>query len=249
MRLISNAGTDRVIDNLQQSLEPGASLDIATPAWSIFAFGELRERLAASANVRVAIPTQGDLQLLGGESDRPSRNRLQSRWLARLCRDWIATTAEVRALHGALPQTALITNGARPSQRRAITGPCALTMDGLGIVPGNRLSLIQCADAGDEWAAYQAWFDALWSSLPTDGQAKNRLLAELDAITTQQPPSHIYHQILRHVFGDQDGALDEDRVIKSATGINLENAVEPRRRDERNGFYRAYCRFVCSPVG
>jgi hypothetical protein len=32
-------------------------------------------------------------------------------------------------------------------------------------------------------------------------------------------------------------------------GIILENAVEPRRRDERNGFYRAYCRFVCSPVG
>ena len=235
MRLIRNAGTDRVIDNLQQCLEPGASLGVATPAWSIFAFGELRERLAAIANARVAIPTQGDLQLLGGESDRPFRNRLQSRWLAGLCRDWIAAKAEVRALHGALPQTALITNGASPSQRRAITGPCALTMDGLGIVPGNRLSLIQCADSAEEWAAYQAWFDALWSSLPTDGQAKEHLLAELDAITIQQPPSLIYHQILRHVFGDKDGALDEDRVIKAATGIK-ETAVWKRLyRFQRDG--------------
>ena len=235
MRLIRNAGTDRVIDNLQQNLETGASLDIATPAWSIFAFGELRERLAAIANARVAIPTQEDLQLLGGEADRPFRNRLQSRWLARLCREWIAAKTKIHTLHGALPQTALISNGTSPSQRRAITGPCALTMDGLGIVPGNRLTLIQCADSAEEWAVYQAWFDALWSSLPADSQAKDHLLDQLDAITTKQPPSLIYHQILRHVFGDQDGALDEDRVMKAATGIK-ETAVWKRLyRFQRDG--------------
>ncbi len=235
MRLIRNAGTDRVIDNVQQCLEPGATLGVATPAWSIFAFGELCERLAAVIQARVAIPTLADLQLLGGEADRSFRNRLQSRWLARMCRDWIAAKAEVRALPGALPQTTIITDGPNPSQRRAITGPCALTTEGLGIVPGNRLSLIQCADSAEEWTAYQTWFDALWSSLPADGLAKERLMAELSAITAQQPPSLVYHQILRHVFGDQDGALDEDRVIKAATGIK-ETAVWKRLyRFQRDG--------------
>ena len=46
MRLISNVGTDRVIDNLQQCLEPGASFGVATSAWSTI------------ANARVALPSQ-----------------------------------------------------------------------------------------------------------------------------------------------------------------------------------------------
>ena len=40
-----------------------------------------------------------------------------------------------------------------------------------------------------------------------------------------------------------------EQFLPPGQHFNLENAVEPRRRDERNGFYRAYCRFVCSPVG
>jgi len=235
MRLIPNAGTDRVIDNLQQCLGPGASLAVATSAWSIFAFGELREHLSALASARVAISAESDLQILGGPADRVFRNRLQSRWLARLCHDWIIAKAEIRALPTALPQTALITDGPQPSQRRAITGPCAVTMDGLGIVPGNRLSLIQCADSPEEWSAYQAWFDALWSSLPTDAHAKQHFLAALETITAPRPPTLIYHHILHQVLGDQDGALDEDRVIKAATGIK-ETAVWQRLyRFQRDG--------------
>lgn len=45
MELIKNSGSDRVIDELRQSLKPPASLDLASPAFSLFAFAELRDLL------------------------------------------------------------------------------------------------------------------------------------------------------------------------------------------------------------
>ncbi|MEX0717722.1 MAG: hypothetical protein WD066_14100 [Planctomycetaceae bacterium] len=43
MRLIPTAGSDRVIDELRKGLAEGAALDLATPAFSLFAFAEVRE--------------------------------------------------------------------------------------------------------------------------------------------------------------------------------------------------------------
>ena len=43
MKLIKNSGNDRIIDELRKILTPQSSLDIATPAFSLFAFSELRD--------------------------------------------------------------------------------------------------------------------------------------------------------------------------------------------------------------
>lgn len=42
MRIIRNTGSDRVFDELRQSLAPPSSLDFASPVFSLFAFAELR---------------------------------------------------------------------------------------------------------------------------------------------------------------------------------------------------------------
>lgn len=235
MQLLRNIGTDRVLDHLRAGLEANGSLDLATPGWSVFAFAELRDHLAGLKKARIAIPATGDLLLAGEVADRPFRNRLQTRWLARLCRTWLTSKAEIRALPGALPQAAFITQGPTPANRRAITGPCALTTAGLGIVPGNRLNLIQSADPGDEWATYQAWFEHLWSSLPTGSAARDRLLGELDTLASLHPPALIYQQMLRHLLGDTDGTLDQDRVLKAATGITDTAVWKRLYRFQRDG--------------
>jgi hypothetical protein len=43
MKLIKNTGSDRVIDQLRLTLAPPSSLDMASPAFSLFASAELRE--------------------------------------------------------------------------------------------------------------------------------------------------------------------------------------------------------------
>lgn len=53
MKLIRNAGTDRVVDLIQPLLAPGRSLDLLTPAVSLFAFEALREGVGRLPGVRL----------------------------------------------------------------------------------------------------------------------------------------------------------------------------------------------------
>ena len=110
MKLISNTGTNRVIDVLRQAAQSGVSLDIASPVLSLFAFSELRDLLSRAAHSRLILPldTDGDLAFLGSSSDRPARNRLQARWLARECAKWIREKTDVRPSLGPLPQSAYV---------------------------------------------------------------------------------------------------------------------------------------------
>ena len=76
MKLINNTGTDRVIDTLRQAVQASASLDIASPVLSLFAFFELRDLLNHAANSRLILylDEDDDLALLGSAADRVARN-------------------------------------------------------------------------------------------------------------------------------------------------------------------------------
>ncbi len=220
MKLIKNTGNDRVMDALRPSLTPTAKLDIATPALSVFAFAEFAAQFQALSACRLVLPdSQTDLQLLGSAADRPFRNQLTARWLARQCADWIASRAEVRSAKSPLPQSSLIATDSDAGLNRAITGHCPFTTDGLGLTPGNQFSLIQCSETPDECATLQAWFSALWESLPVSPTAKQDLLAQLSNITEHKSPSLVYYLVLYHLFKDLGEQFDEERIVKSATGI------------------------------
>ena len=87
MRLIANSGTDRVIDVLRDSISAESKLDIASPAFSLFAYGEIKDLFNKIKTTRLLLPdvTTNDLGLFGSNSERPYRNRLQARWLAKNC--------------------------------------------------------------------------------------------------------------------------------------------------------------------
>ena len=127
MKLIKNSGDDRVVDALRSSLAAQSTLDLASPFFSVFAYGVVRELLGNIAKCRIVLPDDkaGDLSLLGSSSDRPFRNRLQARWLARQCHQWVEKFAEVRTLPGIMPQSTLIAGRLDSSLTRVITGNCA----------------------------------------------------------------------------------------------------------------------------
>lgn len=176
MRLIPNAGTDRVIDELRKGLAEGATLDLATPAFSLFAFAEVRELLANAGGCRMILPVgeDGGLGLLGSDGDRVFGNRLTARWLARECREWINRAAAVREAPGMLPQSLLLVGHADPANRRAIAGTCPFTTDGLGLTAGNQFTLVQASEREDEWAMSASWFVTLWNGLPESAERPDR---------------------------------------------------------------------------
>ena len=179
MRLIANLGTDRVIDELRNCLARQSSLDIATSAFSLFAFAETKELLEGIEQGQLVLgPGDGDdSQLLGGDGDRPFRNRLAARWLARKCRQWLDRSINVREAPHPLGQCLLVTNHPDAARRRVITGNCPFTTDGLGLTAGKGISLVQATQRDDEWTMFASWFSNLWNSLPAAGDAKQKLLA------------------------------------------------------------------------
>ena len=209
------------MDALRAGLASASGLDIASPAFSVFAFAEFAGQLKGLSGCRLVLPDAAlaDLQLLGSESDRAFRNQLAARWLARRCADWLAGGVEVRGVRSPLPQSALIATAADPANNRAITGHCPFTTDGLGLTPGNEFSLIQCSETPDEAAVLLGWFTKLWDSLPASADAKKHLLAQLANITEHKAPSLVYYLMLYHLFRGLGDELDEERIIKSATGI------------------------------
>ena len=236
MKLIRNTGSDRVIDELRQKLTPSASLDLASPAFSLFAFAELRELLDKLDSCRLIVgKTDEALGLTGLETDRAFRNRLNLHWLARECAAWLKKKVELRNAPGPLPQSILISRAPDSSLRNVITGNCPFTTEGLGITPGNKFSLIQCSEQTEESEVFSAWFIDLWNSLPSTEEHKSAFLARLRELSEPKAPSLIYYLTLFQIFKDLGEQLDEDRIVKSATGIRNTTVWKKLYKFQRDG--------------
>jgi len=224
MKLIRNTGTDRVIDLIKPHLGPGNQLDLITPTFSLFAFEQLRSSLFDLGRTQLVLPSDGgSLELLGSDGDRAARNRLQARWLANQCSKWLTEKVDIRRALGPVPQGAVVTRSSDGNPKQVILGSLAFSTAGLGIAPGNPLSLIQASESGEEAVQLAQWFDIQWASL--EGSSKNLasaiepLVKDLQAIGEHRDPYSVYVLILHHLFRDSSDEMDEDQIVKSATGI------------------------------
>ena len=167
MKLIQNAGLERVIDLIGPHLQAGHQLGCVTPTFSLFAFAAVRQALGALGRAQWVVPPDAAaLQLLGGPADRAARNQLQARWLAGQCAAWLQRQAELRYAHGPVPQGALVLCQPDGTATQGVLGSLAFSTDGLGLVPGNPLSLIQACETPAEAAQLARWFDQQWAGLP-----------------------------------------------------------------------------------
>ncbi len=235
MKIVRNTGTERVIDLIRPWLKPDGQLDVVSPSLSLFAFAEVSQGASALPATRLLLPREGDLAFLGGEADRPARNHMQARWLARRCADWIEGKAEVRRAPGSVPQSAIVLRDPIGHTRQAILGSFGFTTEGLGVTPGNPLSLIQASETDDESVLLSQWFDAQWAGLQTDPGHKVALIEHLNRLAAQQDPFRVYALILLHLFRDRGEGLDEERIVKSATGIRNTVVWKKLFRFQRDG--------------
>ncbi|NMM08314.1 SNF2-related protein [Polaromonas sp.] len=234
MKFVSNAGQERVIDLLRPGLMPGHRLDIVSPVYSLFAYAEIQSDTSHLAHT-LTPPEAADLALLGSPADRAARNRLQVPWLARQFAHWIDTKAEVRRAKGAIPQGAMVMRDSLNQPLQAVLGSFGCSTDGLGITPGNPLSLIQAAENPAETQMLSQWFDQQWSNLQAQPDAKAVLVAQLNELAAHRDPTGIYALILYSLFANSGDGMDEDRIVKSATGIRNTVVWKKLYRFQRDG--------------
>ncbi len=231
MRIVANAGTDRVLDHLRGLLAPGASLDAASPQFSLFAFEALRSELSTLAGCRLALGPGCESGLSGAASDRAFRNQLRQPWLARECAAWLRARAQVRMTSRPLAQSLLLAGAA------CLSGDCAFTTAGLGLTPAEQYGLAQASTDATETEALTRWFTALWEQTPPDGPAPS-LLAALDAMAAPQAPALIYHVALQALLGASAG-LDQEKLADPATGIRDSVVWRKLFKFQRDGVFGA----------
>jgi SNF2 family DNA or RNA helicase len=220
MKLIKNLGNERVVDEINRKIAKDGFLDLASSTFSLMAFGEIRQALELLKSCRLVLPFYpgADLSLLGNDDDRSFRNRLLAPWLARRCSDWLSKVADVRFVPSPLPQCLMVVNSPAAVQRQVIAGNCPFSTEGLGITAGNQFGLVQVSEQDDECAMFANWFESIWKSASVDG-SKQSLLNQLQRIAEPKSPALNYYSILSHVFKNLGQDLDEEKVVKSATGI------------------------------
>ena len=264
MRLIKNVGADRVLDHLSSGWSAGGKVDVASDGLSLFAFGELSVLLATAGQTRLLLsslaPTVRSPKaalgatasvdadplasgLLGDAADRERRNSLRARGLAADLLRWLEVAGEVRTAPGKLPQSAWITDytgsssgtAVSPPSGVAITGDCSATTRGLGLSPGNRFSLIQRSETESERKMFAQWFDSTWQAVGDDPGAKEGLIDQVRRLADHEAPSAIYFSVLYNLFKDLGDELDEERIVKSATGIRNTQVWNKLYRFQRDG--------------
>jgi superfamily II DNA or RNA helicase len=224
MRLVKNVASDTVAEMVRPLLGEGRQLDALTPGLSIFGCADLLPLLKRMETCRLVLPVSLESHsLLGSEWDRPARNRLQTRWIAARIRDWVSRCADVGSAPNGVPQGAMVIRDGAARPILALLGSLALTTEGLGLAPGNPLNLIQASETSDEALILSSWFDQQWVGLNHGREGKETLLQALESIAQHRPPYLVYALALHNIFGAPGDALDEEQVIRSATGIR--NAV------------------------
>ena len=73
-----------------------------------------------------------------------------------------------------MPQGAFVLRDGEARPLQALLGSFAFSTDGLGLTPGNPLSLIQASETPEEAKLLSQWFDAQWSSLAADSRRQSR---------------------------------------------------------------------------
>jgi hypothetical protein len=236
VKFIRNAGVDRTIDLVSPWRKTNHEIDMATSSLSLFAFAELLTELTTLSKARLILPrADNDLLLLGTENDRAARNRLQSRWLAKQFAEWIQNKVELRIVTGTVPQGAVVLRDANSQPKQAVLGSFSFSTDGLGISPSNPLNLIQASETTEECAQLSQWFDTQWSALKNQPEIKMALLDLLKSLSDHRDPYSIYVMMLHHMFSGSGEEMDEDLIVKSATGIRNSIVWKKLYKFQRDG--------------
>jgi hypothetical protein len=110
MKLITNSGTERVLDELRTWQTDKTPINIMSPCFSVHAFDEVADQFEKAADFRLIlgndeIVAQG---LFGGPNETAMRAKLKGRWLAKRASAWLKKSAKVGQVNSAPPQSLIV---------------------------------------------------------------------------------------------------------------------------------------------
>jgi SNF2 family DNA or RNA helicase len=225
-------------DFLRENIGAGSELSFVSAYFTVHAYAALKEPLEAANHLRFLFGEPSSVTslekdkkqarhfILGNERQELTLgNQLTQKQVARECAAWIRDKVEIRSvtrsgfLHGKLYHIR------KEGLDQALLGSSNFTVPGLGLKStGNNVELNLIVDSRRDVADLRTWFDEIWNDQTITSDVREKVLAELDRLHSDQTPEFIYYLTLFHLFRDYiDGAKDlDDALTRTAlpdTGI------------------------------
>lgn len=243
--LLDNRSQGKVGEKLAESIDQGARLSVLSALFSIYGYASLREELDQVDSVRVLLPADGRSSagpdtpyrlpgLAGGVADRRFRNSLDVAKVAKECASWLESKADVRAISTPAPLNLFHVKNA-DGREVAIHGSSSLTSSGLGVTASAGYEMNTFYDTHEETTGLLEWFDGIWNDPTAVHDIKAALLEQLDEMLSAKSPALIYYLTLYNIFRDFIGELEEDKIIKTGTGIKGTMVWSKLYRFQRDG--------------
>ena len=218
MQLIDNKRI-KAGDFLSEHITMDSHLSVISALFSIYAFEMLEAKLPFIQKLRLLfsapVDIQDNLSLIGEADERKLRNRLTQQFVAKKCKEWLDSNSEIRqaTTKNVVHQNIFCTENA------ALQGSADLTAAGLGFVASMRCDMCTGFDEQENIQELAEWFEAIWSDVRYIQDIKKSFLEQLEWLGSDKAPDFIYYFILYHIFTNTLGELDEEKIIKTKTGI------------------------------
>lgn len=234
MQLINNKRI-KAGEFLSEHITVDSHLSVISALFSIYAFEMLEAKLPFIQKLRLLFSAPLDfhdnLALIGEDDERKLRNRLTQQFVAEKCREWLSANGEIRQVltKNIVQQNLFCTENA------ALQGSADMTASGLGFVASMRHDMCTGFEEPENIREIAEWFESVWGDARCIQDIKKSFLSQLEWLGSEKAPDFIYYLILYHIFSNTIGELDEEKIIKTRTGIKEHQIWQKLYKFQRDG--------------
>lgn len=246
---VLNNTTEKLLDDLKDTIRKGSKVSIAAACFSIYAYQALQKELEGVEEFRFLytapsfvedsaeglgdrekqrkefyIPKfSGESGLYGTEFEIKLRNELTQRGIARECAAWIRKKAKFKANAGDGRFNGSMTIESSLSTTVYPSLQEFTTVD-LGAERGNRLveNIVRMEEAGQETEITKSIvrnFESLWNDRSRMQDVTEAVIQRISSVYEENAPEFIYFMTLYHVFHEFLEDISEDVLPNEATGF------------------------------
>lgn len=217
---ISNIGNDTVTEVLREKLNKESKVSLASAYFTIYAYNELKKELNKIDNFRFIFTSQNDYieKLSGNDSERTFKANLNQGAIAKECAEWIKfkTIFKSMRLPDVMQKSCSIQNKEDIS---LIVGNLDFTSSSIGTRPSQIPVFNNFTSEYSFSKGYLDNFNSIWENQSLTEDVTNKVIDSIERMYKDNTPEFIYYVTLYNIFKDYLDELDEEKIIKSSTGI------------------------------
>ena len=211
-----------------ECIKDNSSLSIVSAYFTIYAFEKLKDQLQRIDHLNFLFgeprfvknldPDRTDKKAFRIEDEKLAlSNRLQQKYLAKECTDWIETKVDIKSVKQANLLHGKMYHIDDDGRKKALVGSSNFTVSGLGYGANPNIELnLEVADDRDR-DELKLWFDEIWNNDELVQDVKQEVLRYLAQLYADHSPQFIYYLTLFNLFRDYlDGTRDIDESLRRA---------------------------------